>query len=160
MRNKKDNEKKRLYILLIFILSIIMGVIAIMNITNKNKPNEYSGIKWNGVRQINNPTEQKYIAVSGFTDLKFVADTTKQSVNFYNPKENNCLMDLSIVMQNGDVLWQAENIRPDYGLYTIDLCSPLKKGEYPACIVARFKTIDGGTKLNSATFKIKIIVGG
>lgn len=63
-------------------------------------------------------------------------------------------------MQNGDVLWQAENIRPNYGLYTIDLCSPLKKGEYPACIVARFKTIDGGTKLNSATFKIKIIVGG
>lgn len=160
MRNKKDNEKKRLYILLIFILSITMGVIAIMNITNKSKPNEYSGIKWNGVRQINNPTEQKYIAVSGFTDLKFVADSTKQSVNFYNPKENNCLMDLSIVMQNGDVLWQAENIRPDYGLYTIDLCSPLKKGEYPACIVARFKTIDGGTKLNSATFKIKIIVGG
>lgn len=158
MRNRKKNEKKILYILIIFILSII-GIIAAMNIANESKPNDYSGIKWNGVKPINNPTEQKYIAVSGFTDLKFVADSTKQSVNFYNPKENNCLMDLSIIM-NGDVLWQAENIRPDYGLYTIDLCSPLNKGEYPAYIIARFKTIDGSTKLNSATFKIKIIVGG
>lgn len=160
MKNKKDKDKKRIYILLILILSITVGIMAIMNTVNNSKPNGYSGIKWNGVRQINNPTEQKYIAVSGFADLKFVADSTKQSVNFYNPKENNCLMDLSIVMQNGDVIWQTENIRPDYGLYTINLYSTLKKGEYPACIVARFKTMDGCTKLNSATFKIKIIVGG
>ena len=160
MKNKRDNENKKIYIFLMLMLSFIVGTAIItFFVHNSNNHNEYSGIKWNGVKQINNPTEQKYIAVSGFTDLKFVADSTKQSVNFYNPKENNCLMDLSIIM-NGDVLWQAENIRPDYGLYTIDLCSPLKKGEYPACIVARFKTIDGGTKLNSATFKIKIIVGG
>lgn len=160
MKNKKDKDKKQTYIILIFILSLIVGIIAIMNTVDTSKQNEYSGIKWNGIKQINNPTEQQYIAVSGFTDLKFVEDSVQQCVNFYNPAENNCLMDLSIVMQNGDLLWQAENIRPDYGLYTIDLCSPLKKGVYPACIVARFKTIDGGTKLNSATFKVKIIVGG
>lgn len=69
-------------------MAIIIAIVLISfkgcnNRDNKNTVN-YSGMKWNGTQQINTPTEQKYIAVSGITDLTFIANSTKQSVNFVN----------------------------------------------------------------------------
>lgn len=43
--------------------------------------------------------------------------TNKKYANFVNPKENNCLMDIKIVLQDNEleqIIWQTENIRPDY----------------------------------------------
>lgn len=159
---RRKNEYVYLYSLLIIGLLMIIISLCFKSCDNQNnKQNDYNGVKWNGSQQISVPTNQKYIAVSGINDLVFTANSTKQYVNFVNPKENDCLMDIKILLQENKTdktIWQAENIKPDYGIYEVDLYSTLSVGEYPAYVVLEFKTLDGNTKLNSATFKINITV--
>lgn len=159
---RRKNEYVYLYSLLIIgLLMIIISLCFKSCESQSNKQNDYNGVKWNGSQQTSVPTNQKYIAVSGITDLEFSANRTKQYVNFVNPKENNCLMDIKILLQENKTdktIWQAENIKPDYGIYEVDLNSTLSVGEYPSYVILEFKTLDGNTKLNSATFKINITV--
>lgn len=57
-----------------------------------------------------------------------------------------------------EMCFGKKNIRPDYGIYEIEIKPPMLVGNYPAYVVFDFKTLDGNTKLNSATFKINITV--
>ena len=159
---RRKNEYVYLYSLLIIgLLMIIISLCFKSCESQSNKQNDYNGVKWNGSQQTSVPTNQKYIAVSGITDLEFSANRTKQYVNFVNPKENNCLMDIKIVLQNNELeqtIWQTENIKPDYGIYEIEIKHTISVGVYPAYVVFDFKTLDGNTKLNSATFKINITI--
>ena len=159
---KRKNEYVYLYSLLIIGLLMIMISLFLKSCGNQdNNHNDYNSIKWNGSQQINTTANQEYIAVSGITDLIFFANQTKQYVNFVNPKENNCLMDIKIVLQDNEleqIIWQTENIRPDYGVYEIEINPTVSVGTYPAYVKMDFKTLDGNTKLNSATFKIDITV--
>lgn len=159
---RRKNEYVYLYSLLIIGFLMIIISLSFKSCDNQNyNRNDYNGVKWNGSQQISVPTNQKYITVSGINDLVFTANNTKQYVNFENPKENDCLMDIKILLQENKTdktIWQTENVKPDYGIYEVELNSTLSVGEYPAYVVLEFKTLDGNTKLNSATFKINITV--
>ena len=159
MRRRKFSDNIYLMDLLLIGLSMILLSFSFRSCANNDKTtNDYNGVKWTGIQQATIPTEQKYIAVSGITDLVFTSNNIKQYVNIVNPKENDCLMDVKIVLQDNNILWQTENIRPDYGIYEINLNYVLSKGEYPAYVIFEYKTLDNKTKLNNATFKTKITV--
>ena len=115
---KRKNEYVYLYSLLIIGLLMIIISLFFKSCENQdNNHNDYNGIKWNSSQQINTIANQEYIAISGITNLMFSANQTKQYANFVNPKENNCLMDIKIVLQDNEleqIIWQTENIRHDY----------------------------------------------
>lgn len=94
-----------------------------------------------------------------FSRGRFRANSPNQTVNFYNPKENKCLLSISILVQGYGVIWNEENIKPDYGVNSITINKKLDKGIYDANVLMSFSSLDGKTKLNSGNFKTKIIVG-
>ena len=96
----------------------------------------------------------------GITDLHFVSNSVEQNVNFYNPKENKCLMDIQILTKENGIIWQMHDIKPDDKIQNITVSNKFDSGIYPAYVIVGFKTIDNETKLNGSTFKINIIVGG
>lgn len=156
---RKKNEKE--YLFLIIITSIILIAILLLSTRSCSKGEmKYSGVKWNGNQQVlTHSCEQKYIAVQGIMDMHFTANTLEQTVNFYNPKENECLMSIKIVADGHGTIFEKENIQPDYGLYAIRLNQELDAGIYNANVIMAFTTLDGQTKLNSGNFRTKIIVG-
>lgn len=156
---RKKNEKE--YLFLIIITGIILVVLMFTSTRSCSRNNvEYGGVKWNGNQQaLNTSGEQQYIAVQGVTNMHFAANTLEQTVNFYNPKENECLMSIKIVADGHGTIFEKENIQPDYGLYAIRLNQELDAGIYNANVIMAFTTLDGQTKLNSGNFRTKIIVG-
>lgn len=156
---RKKNEKE--YLFLIIITGIILVVLMFTSARSCSRNNvEYGGVKWNGNQQaLNTSGEQQYIAVPGVTNIHFTANSPNQTVNFYNPKENKCLLSISILVQGYGVIWNEENIKPDYGVNSITINKKLDKGIYDANVLMSFSSLDGKTKLNSGNFKTKIIVG-
>jgi len=138
--------------IIILILSIIITFISVYE-----KP-KHSGVKW---------TENKttieydisYIAIPGFSELHFEKDTTTQTINFYNPEENNCIMDISIEMDDNTIIWSDSSLMPGYGFKEIELFKPLKQGVYRHCFLCIYcKSIDGKTELNGGNLEITIYV--
>lgn len=157
---KKDNKKK--YIFLLALLTIAISVLVCLYIFGSRTDTQpvSSGIRWDG----NNITvardkNEKYIAIPCFTDLSFHANQTAQKVNIYNPEENECIMDFSIVLSDGTVIWESGDTYPGYGFHDIE-SKPLSSGTYEARIITRCFTIDKKSELNGSSFKFKINVKG
>lgn len=102
-----------------------------------------SGIKWHGEQEILHNYATQYGCVPGFTELTFKSDTVNQRVNFYNPSQNSMAVDMELSLENGDTLWRAYNVQPDYGFYDIELNRPLKSGTYAAQITYKFRSAEG-----------------
>lgn len=164
---RKRNDKENIYLTLIMILIFIFMIIVPLRILNLDKTDNskqgdiYNGIKWSdNQKSVDDLSKQKYIAVPGITDLHFVSNSVEQNVNFYNPKENKCLMDIQILTKENGIIWQMHDIKPDDKIQNITVSNKFDSGIYPAYVIVGFKTIDNETKLNGSTFKINIIVGG
>lgn len=158
---KKDNKKK--YIFLLALLTIAISVLVCLYIFGSRTDTQpvSSGIRWDG----NNITvardkNEKYIAIPCFTDLSFCANQTAQKVNIYNPENNVCIMNFSIVLPDRTVIWESGDTYPGYGFHDIELKRPLPSGTYEARIITRCFTIDKKSELNGSSFKFKINVKG
>ena len=153
-RDKKKNKNKKIAVI---ILSVIILFIAIIYTDNENKPTS-SGVIWNGNQSISVRSQTDYIAIPAFGDLYLSENSLKQDVNFFNPEENKCSMDLSIYLENGELLWSNKSLMPGYGYYDITLEKPLKKGTYKAYYSVRCFTLDSQTEVNGGKFEITIYV--
>ena len=158
---KKDNKKK--YIFLLALLTIAISVRVCLYIFGSRTDTQpvSSGIRWDGNNiAVARDKNEKYIAIPCFTDLSFRANQTAQKVNIYNPKENECIMNLSIVLSDETVIWESDNTLPGYGFHDIELTKPLSSGVYEARLITRCFTMDKKSELNGSSFKFKIKVIG
>lgn len=163
----RRNDKEKNYLILIMILSCTIIIMVLINAfkviqreNNKQEP-VYSGLSWSDSQKpVNDVGDKKYIAVPGITDLYFIPNSEKQTVNFYNPKENMCLMDIQIVTKDNGIIWQTNGLRPNDRIQSITISNTFDDGIYPAYVIVGFKTMDNSTRLNGSTFKINIKVGG
>lgn len=106
-------------------------------------PVESNGVVWHGDQTIRTFTDVDYIQVKGFHDMYFKADEVTQNVNFYNPSTNSCIMDMKIYVDD-KMIWQEDNIAPGYGLYKIELNTPVPEGIYLNCrYVVKCHSLDG-----------------
>ena len=143
--------------------NIIIGVIAIITMIviflfcNKSGT-ESNGVVWTGKQMIQSHSTVEYIAVPGFDRLTFTANQKSQKVNFYNPANNTCSMDMEIVLLNGESIWEIGNIQPGYGLYDIELEKELERGTYEKCkfVVRCFNSY--GKELNGCNLSFTLYV--
>ncbi len=112
-------------------MTIIIILFSFGWLSNKKESN---GVVWNGKQTIQTKSEESFISIPGFDKMVFKSNTTNQKVNIHNPDTNTCSMNFSIEMQNGTILWSAENIYPGYGLYDIEINNTLEKGTYENCM--------------------------
>lgn len=69
-------------------------------------------------------------SIPGFESLNLKAGTKKQTLVLSNPAENTCLFRLSLILEDGTVLWTSRYIRPGEDSDPIKLSKPLEAGSY------------------------------
>ena len=98
------------------------------------------------------------IDIPGYEKLSFKAGLKEQSVNFLNPKENDCYFQISLLMEDGTVLWKSNIIKPGEKIHNLQLNQELKTGTYSAIIKYDCFSIEDKSALNGAEVKIKLDV--
>ena len=158
----KNSTDKTIIVATIAFTLVIIVIGCLPLFQNNDTANDVSsGIKWDGNSiTANRDKPEKYIAIPCFTDLIFVANQTSQKVNIYNPEENECVMNFSIVLSDGAVIWESDNTHPGYGFHDIELTKTLSSGTYEARLITRCFTMDKKSELNGSSFKFKINVIG
>lgn len=158
---KNGTSKTIIVAIIVFTLIIVVCVLFPLFQNNNTGNDVSSGIRWDGNSiTATRDKPEKYITIPCFTDINFVSNQTSQKVNIYNPEENECIMNFSIVLSDGTVIWESDNTHPGYGFHDIELAQPLLPGVYEARLITRCFTLDKKSELNGSSFKFKINVTG
>lgn len=162
--NKDDKKKKCLLIILIFFMvcCLILGGVLIGVLLNKEKEPEpqQNGVIWRGkedTTDLHKVTD--YNLVDCFTELHLKANTASQRVNFYNDARNICYQNITVSLEDGTVLWSADNVYPNKGFHQITLNQVLPEGVYENCIYSvQFYTIEENKAANPLQFTFTLYV--
>ncbi len=152
-------KKKRIIISSVILLLIIgISTFLILNKDGKLLDLDNGAVNWIGKQNTNNyyGNNSKGITIPGYDSLYLVAGEKQQKVNFYNPKENDCLFLLSLVVDDIAV-WKSGYIEPGKGYYNIELTETFPAGEYSGYLYFQCYFSDG-TELNSARVDFKKII--
>lgn len=146
-------------IILLLILIIMVGVLIFLLL--RPAPVEVSTP--NGVRhQETGPVEknQGSISIPGYESITLAADKTQQTVGLPNPAENTCYFQISLILEDGTMLWQSDLVKPGEISDPIVLNAPLAAGSYSnATMKYDCYTMDGSmTPLNGAATRLTIRV--
>ena len=100
------------------------------------------------------------IDIPGFGELHFKAGQTEQNMTVPNPPQNFCWFKVSLVLEDGTVLWTSDFIAPGEQSGKVVLNDPLEKGEYKNAMLKYqcFADEAGQQALNGAETKLTIIV--
>ena len=99
-------------------------------------------------------------AIPGYESLTLKADERKQEAVFYNPPENTCLFRISLILEDGTLLWTSKEIKPGKNSDPIRLLQPLSAGQYPNTVLKYecFAMDADKTPLNGAEIKLTLRV--
>lgn len=152
----KKNKKR----LSIIALIIVLLLIAIGVANNKNIGVETEGQTWTGKKNTQVKKESDSIAIPGFESMTFIKNEKKQAVNLYNPEINTCYFKLSIILPNGEKIWESKLIEPGKGIYDIELTKEITEGQYENTILKYecFSMNKEQTQLNGSEVKFVLKV--
>lgn len=98
------------------------------------------------------------ISIPGKESIKIQANVKSVAVDLYNPEDNKCYFEISILLEDGTELYTSKLVKPGQKIYKIDLNKELAKGTYNATVHYSTYTMDGNyTPLNGANMPIKLI---
>ena len=85
------------------------------------------------------------------------ANQTKQTVDFFNPAENQCYFIISLYLSDGTLIYKSDYIEPGEKITDIELLQTLKKGVYKNCTLNYdCFTLTNKSRLNGSTVKLEI----
>ena len=144
-------------VILAVLLVIALGVIAWLLIKGGvNKPPDNPQIEQ--TEPVEKLTDS--IDIPGFGELHFKAGQTEQNMTVPNPPQNFCWFKVSLVLEDGTVLWTSDLIAPGEESEQVVLNEPLEKGEYENAMLKYQCFADEAEQkaLNGAETKLTIIV--
>lgn len=166
-RSKKD-QWKNYTILVLLLLLIIGGGIIISNWNRWFVPNgsglmsvDEDASDWAGEKaEYDGQKNTDSIDIPGFDYMKMRANTTNQAVNFYNPEANICYMKMSLILADGQKLWESKLLKPGKAYYNITLSKALPVGTYNNTVLKyECFAMDGKqTPLNGSEMKFTLDV--
>ncbi len=114
---------------------------------------------YEGGADYSNAGYNENISVPGYDVLEFTAGKKEQNVLLHNPEENTCCFDMSLTLEDGTVIWQADSkLEPGTAFTSIILDQPLKEGTYEnAKLTYKCCTLTDHTELNGSEIAVKII---
>lgn len=98
------------------------------------------------------------IAIPGYDALTLLANSREQTIVLPNPPENTCLFRLSLILEDGRVLWTSKYIKPGENSDPIKLSNPLAAGNYPNAMLKYECFTTDQTPLNGAEIKLTLRV--
>lgn len=156
-KRRRSSSTSPMTVILAVLLVIALGVIAWLLIQGGNeKPPD------NPQPEQTEPVEKltDSIDIPGFGELHFKAGQTEQNMTVPNPPQNFCWFKVSLVLEDGTVLWTSELIAPGEKSEKVVLNEPLEKGEYKNAMLKYQCFADEAEQnaLNGAETKLTIIV--
>ena len=113
-------------------------------------------------RHTDTPVEknENSIAIPGFEMLELKANTKEQPISLSNPPQNMCYFRITLYLENGDILWTSELIKPGKNSKPIVLEEPLCAGTYSNAILKYecFRMDKNRSPLNGAETKLTLLV--
>ena len=105
-------------------------------------------------------TQTDKITIPGFDSMTIKAGETKATTHLYNPEDNNCYFEISIILKNSESeIYKSKLIKPGQNLYEIELDRAMSKGTYDAVLHYNTYTTDGNyTPLNGANVPFELVV--
>ena len=100
------------------------------------------------------------IAIPGYEGISLKANSKEQEIGFPNPAQNTCYFQISLMLEDGTMLWRSELVTPGEVSDPITLEKPLEAGVYPNALL-KFDcyTMDGAMRaLNGAATKMTLHV--
>lgn len=100
------------------------------------------------------------IDLPGFGELHFKAGRTEQNLSVPNPAQNFCWFKVSLLLDDGTVLWTSDMIAPGEESGKAVLSTVLEEGEYTDAVLKYecFADEAGQNALNGAETSLTIIV--
>ncbi len=75
------------------------------------------------------------IAIPGYSLIELKADAYEQDIALSNPENNNCYFKISLLLEDGTLLWESKLIKPGETSGKIKLKTCLKAGEYEKAVL-------------------------
>lgn len=98
-------------------------------------------------------------AIPGYEELNLKANRKQQNIALSNPSKNNCYFKITLMLDDGTILWVSSYIKPGESSETIYLTKELEKGSYNAVLKYDCFSFDGEMKrLNGAQTKLSLRV--
>ena len=99
------------------------------------------------------------IDLPGYVCFNLKADTKKQKLTIPNPPQNFCQIRISLILEDGNVIWTSELVKPGEETSPVVLNEALAKGEYGATIKYEcFRMDEAMTPLNGAEANVRLKV--
>lgn len=98
------------------------------------------------------------ISVPGFARIDMVANRKEQTTRLRNPEQNDCYFIISLVLEDGTVIWKSDFMAPGDKAEKITLLKELPEGTYEN-VTVKYDcfAMDKKTALNNARIKLKIM---
>lgn len=98
-------------------------------------------------------------AIPGYEELNLKANRKQQNIALSNPSKNNCYFKITLMLDDGTILWVSNYIKPGESSEAICLTKELEKGSYNAVLKYDCFSTDGEMKrLNGAQTKLSLRV--
>ena len=97
------------------------------------------------------------ITIPGMTGLTMKAGQLEQTVDFYNPEQNECFFKISLYLSDNTLIYQSDYIAPSEHITDIALMQVLERGIYGKCrLVYDCFALDNKAALNSGAVILEI----
>ena len=157
-RRKKPNGKDALLVLLA-VIALCAVLVAIWAVSTRNNPTETAR---EAPKASAAPVEKLTdgIDLPGYGALSFKADTTEQTLRLPNPAQNFCYIQITLLLEDGTILWKSDLIAPGEESNPIVFSQSLVAGEYKNAVLQYqcFRMDEALTPLNGATTNLTLKV--
>ena len=163
LKAKAGAKSLRKSLLLIGLILLLVAVIAAMLIWIVSDSKGQGSEDPNPVGQQTEETEPvekltDSISLPGYGGLNLTAGKTEQNLALPNPAENFCQIRISLILEDGTVIWTSE-LTPPGEQAQIVLNEALEKGDYNATLKYDcFQMDENKTPLNGATCQLVLHV--
>lgn len=149
-------KRKRILILIITAIIILLAF-GLLHSCNGDTPTDKPTPKTSTLDFVPADSNNNVIIIPATNGLNFKSAAIKQSVDFYNPSENNCIFVMALYLSDNSLLWKSGYIQPSENISEITIAHPLEKGLYKNCkLVYECYSLDEQTKLNGSEIKLEI----
>ena len=122
--NKKIDKKSLIIVILLILILVLIGLL----LGREGLPDAFWGDEDSVVENIEkNPNS---ISMPGFEIITLKAEEKHQTIAFENPAQNCCYFKISLLLEDGTLLWESNYIEPGENSKNVKLKQRLEKGTY------------------------------
>lgn len=148
---------------ILVLAAVLVCGLAIGGFFNKAPDDEKTkiadGVEYAEDKDYSDVEDKDNISIPGYDTFTFEAGKKEQEVTLFNPEENTCYFKMSLILEDGTVIWTSDLLEPGKAFQKIVLDKALDKGAYKD-VLLKYDcfSLKDRSQLNGAEIKVDIEV--